>query len=418
MSAHPDGRRATPAAVSALQGRRIAVGIGGGIAAYKAGDFVRELRRQGASVKVSMTRAAQQFITPLTMQSLSGDGVMTDSFDASQEGKFGHLDLARWAEAYVVLPATADLLARICAGMANDAVTTSLLAFRGPVLLAPAMNTAMWDHPATLRNVATLRQTPNTHFVGPGVGPLADGDVGAGRLAELPDLIDGVKSLFAGGTLTGKRVLITAGPTRESIDPVRFISNPSTGKMGLAVAEVARARGAQVTVVLGPVGDVGPLPFEVIRVTTADEMLEAVMKRMSDVDVFVASAAVSDWKPANVSGKKTKKGEGPETLTLVRTPDVLLTASQLVHSQPKRPLLVGFAAETHDVVAYAKDKLAKKRLDLIVANDVTAVGAGFGSDTNTVTILGADGSSTAAQGSKRNVAAQLWDLVATRLSGR
>jgi phosphopantothenoylcysteine decarboxylase/phosphopantothenate--cysteine ligase len=404
--------------VSSLQGKRIAVGVGGGIAAYKAGDFVRELRRQGATVKVSMTKAAQEFITPLTMQSLSGEAVLTDYFDATQEEKFGHLNLARWADAYVVLPATADLLARITAGMANDAVTTSLLAFRGPVLLAPAMNTAMWDHPATQRNVQTLKSTKNTHFVGPGVGALADGDVGAGRLSELSELISATANLFSSGPLAGKRVLITAGPTREAMDPVRFISNPSTGKMGLAVAEVAHARGAQVTVVLGPVGDLAPVPFEVVRVTTADQMLEAVMKQVASSDVFIATAAVSDWKPAVIATQKTKKGEGPESLSLVRTPDVLLTASQAVHAQPKRPLLVGFAAETHDVVAYAKEKLTRKKLDLIVANDVSAAGAGFGTDTNVVTVLSSDGSATTAQGTKREVAGRLWDIVATRLSGR
>ncbi len=398
-----------------LQGKRIAVGVGGGIAAYKAGDFVRELRRQGATVKVSMTKAAQEFITPLTMQSLSGDGVLTDYFDASQEEKFGHLHLARWADAYVVLPATADLLARIAAGMANDAVTTSLLAFRGPVLLAPAMNTAMWEHPATQRNLAMLRATANTHFVGPASGPLADGDVGAGRLAELPDLIDEVKGLFSAAQLSGKRVLITAGPTRESMDPVRFISNPSTGKMGLAVAEVAHARGAAVTVVLGPVGDVGSLPFEVVRVTTADEMLEAVMKRVEQCDVFVATAAVSDWKPQTVSAQKEKKSEGPQSITLVRTPDVLMTASTKVRANARRPVLVGFAAETNDVITYAKAKLTKKGLDLIVANDVSAPGAGFGGDNNAVTFISADGAPSAAQGSKRDVAARLWDLVAPKV---
>lgn len=395
-----------------LQGKRIAVGVGGGIAAYKAGDFVRELRRQGATVKVAMTKAAQEFITPLTMQSLSGDAVLTDYFDATQEEKFGHLHLARWADAYVVLPATADLLARIAAGMANDAVTTSLLAFRGPVLLAPAMNTAMWDHPATQRNLALLRSTPRTHFVGPASGALADGDVGMGRLAELADLIEGARSLFKDGPLSGKHVLITAGPTREAMDPVRFISNPSTGKMGLAVAEVAHARGAKVTVVLGPVGDVGALPFEVISVTTADQLLEAVMKRVEQADYFVATAAVSDWKPQTVSAQKTKKGEGPESVTLVRTPDVLMAASNKVHANAKRPVLVGFAAETHDVIAYAQGKLAKKRLDLIVANDVSAAGAGFGTDTNAVTIISADGTKQSAQGSKREVAARLWDVIA------
>lgn len=398
-----------------LQGKRIAVGVGGGIAAYKAGDFVRELRRQGATVRVSMTKAAQEFITPLTMQSLSGDAVLTDYFDASQEEKFGHLHLARWADAYVVLPATADLLARLAAGMANDAVTTSLLAFRGPVLLAPAMNTAMWEHPATQRNLAVLRATPQTHFVGPATGPLADGDVGAGRLSELGELIEGVKALFAGAPLAGKKVLITAGPTREAMDPVRFISNPSTGKMGLAVAQVAHARGATVTVVLGPVGEVGPLPFEVVRVTTADEMLEAVMSRVEQVDAFVATAAVSDWKPQSTSTHKAKKTEGPQTLTLVRTPDVLMTASAKVQANAKRPVLVGFAAETHDVIGYAKGKLNRKGLDLIVANDVSAAGAGFAVDTNAVTIIGADGTTQTAQGTKREVAARLWDLLAPRM---
>jgi phosphopantothenoylcysteine decarboxylase/phosphopantothenate--cysteine ligase len=398
-----------------LQGKRIAVGIGGGIAAYKAGDFVRELRRQGATVKVSMTKAAQEFITPLTMQSLSGEAVLTDYFDATQEEKFGHLHLARWADAYVVIPATADLLARIAAGMANDAVTTSLLAFRGPVLLAPAMNTAMWENPATQRNLAVLRATPRTHFVGPASGPLADGDVGPGRLSELVELIAGVKGLFADAPLSGKKVLITAGPTREAIDPVRFISNPSTGKMGLAVAHEALARGAAVTVVLGPVGEVGELPFEVVRVTTADEMLEAVMKRVEDADVFIASAAVSDWKPQAVSTHKEKKTDAPQSITLVRTPDVLMTASTKVQANAKRPLLVGFAAETREVLTYAKGKLNRKGLDLIVANDVTAAGAGFGVETNVVTFLGADGTTLPAQGTKREVAAKLWDLLLKKL---
>lgn len=393
-----------------LQGKHIAVGIGGGIAAYKAGDFVRELRRQGASVRVAMTKAAQEFITPLTMQSLSGDAVLTDYFDSSQEEKFGHLHLARWADAYVVLPATADLLARIATGQGNDAVTTSLLAFRGPVLLAPAMNTAMWDHPAVQRNVATLRATPNTHLVGPGVGPLADGDVGAGRLSDLPDLIAATKALFASGSLNGKRVLITAGPTREAMDPVRFISNPSTGKMGLAMAQVAHSRGAQVTVVLGPV-DAPEAPFEIVRVTTADEMLAAVLARVESADVFVATAAVSDWKPAEISTLKTKKSDGPESVTLVRTPDVLLTASQKVHAAAKRPVLVGFAAETNDVVAYARGKLQKKKLDLVVANDVSKPGVGFGTDTNAVTIIGVSGEEVHAQGSKREVAAKVWDVI-------
>ncbi len=395
-----------------LQGRRVAVGVGGGIAAYKVGDLVRELRRQGASVRVAMTKAAQEFITPLTMQSLSGQPVLTDYFDTTQEAQFGHLHLARWAEVFVVAPATADLLARIRVGMGNDAVTTSLLAFRGPVLLAPAMNTAMWDNEATQETVRALLSRPRFRMVGPGVGPLADGDVGAGRLADLPELIAAAAALGDAGPLAGRRVLVTAGPTQEPLDPVRFISNPSTGKMGLAVAEVARARGAAVTVVLGPVAEPVPDGLDVVRVRTADEMLAAVMARIDSADAFVATAAVSDWRPAQIAEQKTKKHDATETVTLVRTPDVLATASARVHGRTPRALLVGFAAETHEVLAYAKDKLARKRLDFIVANDVTAPGAGFGADTNQVSIVGADGSQVDVAGPKREVAARLWDIVA------
>lgn len=413
-------RRGRRGRVSAnyLSGRRVAVGVGGGIAAYKAGDLVRELRRQGAQVRVAMTRAACEFITPLTMQSLSGAPVLTDYFDTHQEARFGHLDLARWAEVFVVAPATADLLARLRLGMANDAVTTTLSAFRGPVLLAPAMNTAMWDNAATQDNVRALLERPNVRMVGPESGALADGDVGAGRLAALPALVEATRALADVGPLAGKRVLVTAGPTQEAFDPVRFISNPSTGKMGLAVAEVARARGAEVTVVLGP-GTVEPsASLEVVRIRTADEMLAEVMARVAGADFFVAAAAVSDWKPAEVSASKEKKRDGPLTVTLVRTPDVLASASAAVRALPRRPVLVGFAAETADVIGYAKGKLAAKRLDFIVANDVSAPGAGFGSSTNAVTVLGADGSSRAASGTKHEVACALWDVVAGEGSDR
>jgi phosphopantothenoylcysteine decarboxylase/phosphopantothenate--cysteine ligase len=394
-----------------LAGRQVAVGVGGGIAAYKVCDFVRELRRQGAVVRVAMTKAAAEFITPLTLQSLSGQPVLTDYFDTSQEAQFGHLHLSRWADAFVLAPATADLLARVRAGMANDAVTTSLLAFRGPVLLAPAMNTAMWDNLRTQDNLRTLLAEPRYAVVGPGVGPLADGDVGAGRLAELGELVAATRALFAKGPLAGKRVLITAGPTREAMDPVRYISNPSTGKMGLAMASVARALGAQVTVVLGPTDVASDGGYEVVKVTTADQMLAAVMERVGAADYLVATAAVSDWKPATVAVQKTKKGEGPETVTFVRTPDVLLTASTAVHAAPRRPVLVGFAAETQDVVAYAKEKLARKKLDVVIANDVSAPGAGFGGDTNAVTMVARDGAQEQAQGTKREVAARAWAFI-------
>ena len=399
-----------------LKGRQIALGVGGGIAAYKAGDLIRELRRHGAQVRVAMTKAAQEFITPLTLQSLSGQPVLTDYFDTAQEAQFGHLHLARWADAFIVAPATADLLARLRAGQGNDAVTTSLLAFRGPVLLAPAMNTAMWDHESTQENVRALMSISRMRMVGPAVGALADGDVGAGRLADLKDLIAAAEALGKAGALANKKVLITAGPTREALDPVRFLSNPSTGKMGLAMAHAARSLGADVTVVLGPVADsLSREGLEVVDVTTAEQMAEAVLERVGASDYFIATAAVSDWRPLVTADEKAPKSEGPETLTLVRTQDVLAAASAQVRALPKRPVLVGFAAQTHDIEKYALEKLKRKNLDFIVANDVSAAGGkggGFGSDSNHVTVLSAEGVRREASGSKREVAATIWSIVA------
>ncbi|NTX01995.1 bifunctional phosphopantothenoylcysteine decarboxylase/phosphopantothenate--cysteine ligase CoaBC [Myxococcus sp. CA040A] len=399
--------------VSALKGRRIVVGVAGGIAAYKACELVRELGRAGAEVRVAMTESARQFVTPLTFQALSGHPVLTDYFDPSQEGNFGHLDLARWAEAFVVAPATADLLARVRAGMANDAVTTSLLAFRGPVVLAPAMNVAMWDNAMTQENVAALLAHARFSFVGPGAGLLACGDVGEGRLADVPAIVAGVAARFAPGPLAGKRVLLTAGPTREFLDPVRFISNPSTGKMGLALAHAARALGASVTVVLGPVGAVDRAGLEVVDVVSAEDMAREVLGRVGEADVFIATAAVSDWRPETRAAQKVKKGaaSGPETLKLVRTPDVLAEASRKVAGQARRPVLVGFAAETERVLEHAREKLERKGLDAIVANDVTAPGAGFGTDTNRVTVLTRAGSPRELQGTKDAVARGILELL-------
>lgn len=397
-----------------LKGRRVALGVGGGIAAYKACDLVRELKRAGATVRVALTPAAQAFVSPLTFQSLSGNPVLTDVLEPAQDSAFGHLMLSRWADVYVIAPATADLIARIRAGMANDAVTTSLLAHRGPVLLAPAMNTAMWENERVQENVAALLKEPRYRVVGPETGLLADGDVGAGRLAALPALVEAVAKLQEAGPLHGKSVLVTAGPTREHFDPVRYLSNPSSGKMGLAIAAEARARGAEVTVVLGPVSGVEADGLEVVPVTSADEMSAAVMQRLEGLDYFVAAAAVSDWKPAQTAAQKKKKTDGPEALTLVRTPDVLLDVSQKVHAQPRRPVLVGFAAETEAVVENAREKLSRKALDFIVANDLTAPGAGFAVDTNKVIVLSAGGATLEAEGTKREVAAKIWDLVSAR----
>jgi phosphopantothenoylcysteine decarboxylase/phosphopantothenate--cysteine ligase len=395
----------------ALMGRNIAVAVGGGIAAYKACDFVRELRRAGASVRVVMTAGAREFVTPLTLQNLSGFPVFFDTFESGQDHAYGHLQLAKWADVFVVLPATADLIARIKAGLGNDAVTTTLLAFQRRVLLAPAMNTAMWDHEETQANVRALLANVRFSMVGPVSGPLADGDVGMGRLAELKDIVAATAALAVEGPLKNRKVLITAGPTREAIDPVRFISNGSTGKMGLAMAEVARSLGASVTVVLGPSPVAPPPGVHVIRVTTAQEMLNAVMPLVESVDCFVAAAAVSDYRPASPSPIKKKKSEGEETITLVRTPDILATASSKVHTNQQRPVLVGFAAETHDLERYAREKLSKKRLDFIVANDVSTPGIGFGSDQNRVAVFDALGATWAVEGSKRDVAHRLWQIV-------
>ncbi|MCY1042268.1 bifunctional phosphopantothenoylcysteine decarboxylase/phosphopantothenate--cysteine ligase CoaBC [Corallococcus sp. bb12-1] len=396
---------------SALKGRRVIVGVGGGIAAYKACELVRELGRAGAEVRVAMTEAARQFVTPLTFQALCGHPVLTDYFDPAQEGNFGHLDLARWGDAFVVAPATADLMAKIRAGLGGDAVTTSLLAFKGPVVLAPAMNVAMWENARTQENVASLLADARFTGVGPGAGMLACGDVGSGRLADVGAIVSAVAARLGGGPLQGQHVLVTAGPTREFLDPVRFISNPSTGKMGMALAHEARALGATVTVVLGPVGPVDRTGLEVVDVVSAEDMAREVLSRVDSADAFIATAAVSDWRPEVRAPQKVKKGESPESLRLVRTPDVLLEASRQVAGRAKRPVLVGFAAETERVVEHAREKLERKGLDAIVANDVTATGAGFGTDTNRVTVIARTGPDRVLEGSKRAVAGEILALL-------
>src|SRR6266851_3481634 len=368
-----------------LKGRRVALGVGGGIAAYKACELVRELVRSGAQVRVAVTEAAQKFVTALSFLSLSGNPVLTDAYGSHQEPKFGHLDLARWADLYAIVPATADLLARIRAGLANDAVTTSLLAFRGPVLLAPSMNVAMLENRITQDNLQALAADARFAVVGPGVGLLADGDVGPGRLAEPAEILEALAKLASRGALSGVKVLVTAGPTREFLDPVRFLSNPSTGKMGLAIADAAKALGAEVTVILGPVGEAQSPGAEIVRVTSAEQMDEEVLKRISDVDYFVAAAAVSDYRPRSRASQKLKKSDSDEKLVLMRTPDVLADASKKVARLPRKPMLVGFAAETERLAENAQAKLLKKGLDVIVANDVSQPDAGFAVDTNRVT---------------------------------
>ncbi|HLT31427.1 MAG TPA: bifunctional phosphopantothenoylcysteine decarboxylase/phosphopantothenate--cysteine ligase CoaBC [Myxococcaceae bacterium] len=398
----------------ALKGRRVVVGVGGGIAAYKSCELVRALQREGAEVRVMLTEAAQAFVTPLTFQALSGHPPLTHAYDPEQEAGFGHIDLARWAELIVIAPATANLIGRLRMGLADDAVTTVVLASRARVVLAPAMNTVMYENARTQENLATLAADPRFTRVEPEAGLLACGEIGAGRLAAIPEIVSAVARQFGPRPLEGRRVLITAGPTREHLDPVRFLSNPSTGRMGLAMASAAQALGAEVTVVLGPVAGSPPGGLDIIPITTAEELAEAVLARVGEVDYFVSTAAVSDWRPATRAAQKRKKvaGEKGETLELVRTPDVLLMASEQVHRNARRPVLVGFAAETERVLEYAREKLQSKRLDAIVANDVSGPDAGFAAPGNRVWLLTSDETSEPIEGSKEAVAARLWEALA------
>ena len=367
--------------------RTVVVAVGGGIAAYKACQLVRQVVKGGGTARVAMTPAATRFVGTLTFQALSGAPVLTDLLDPAQETTYGHLAMARAADLLIVAPATADLIARMRAGMGDDAVTTTALAVTCPVLLAPAMNTRMWQNPAVQENLAALTAR-GWHTIGPGAGELADGDVGEGRMAEPTEIAEAAARLLGPRDLTGRKVLVTAGPTREPIDPVRFISNPSTGKMGYALARSAARRGAQVVLVSGPAALADPPGVRVVRVTTAEEMARAVDAEAEGMALFVAAAAVSDYRPKEPLARKKKKGEGDEPLVLTRTPDILASVGQRFANAPHRPVLVGFAAETEDLLANAREKLRKKRCDLVVANLVGQPGAGFGSERNTVTLVG------------------------------
>jgi len=408
-----------------FSGKTIAVGVGGGIAAYKACELVRSLVKEGAAeVRVCLTPGAAAFVSPLTFQALSRRPVLSDLLDPAQDSAYGHLATARGLDLFVVLPATADLLGKIAAGLGDSAVTTTLLAARCPVILAPAMNTAMWANERVQRNVASLRAEPRLHLVGPASGELADGDVGEGRLAELSDVLDLAARLCAPQDLLGKRILVTAGPTREAIDPVRFLSNRSSGKMGYAVAQAAVRRGAQVTLVTGPVSLTPPAGATVVQVTTAQEMLRATLAALPSQHAVIAAAAVADYRPVRVAPQKIKKsgGAGPdpgETLALERTPDVLAQASQAAGAGASRPVMVGFAAETEALLAHAQQKLAAKDLDLIVANDVAASDRGFDVDQNAAALLHRGGGQEPLPlQSKRALAEVLLDRVAALLAER
>ena len=399
-----------------FQNRTVVLGVGGGIAAYKACELARLVVKGRGRVRVAMTRAATKFVQPLTFQAISGAPVLTDLFDPESEATYGHLSLAREADLLVIAPATADLIARLRAGMADDAVTTTALAATCPVLLAPAMNTRMWRNPAVQENLAALRAR-GWNVVGPGAGELADGDVGEGRLAEPSEIAVAASRLLGNLDLAGRHVLVTAGPTREPIDPVRFISNPSSGKMGYAIAAVAARRGADVTLVSGPTELPDPAGVKVVRVETAEQMARAVEAASAGLDLFVGAAAVSDYRPATASSSKIKKGPGDETLVLSRTPDILAGLGARLAGVKDAPVLVGFAAETEEVIARAREKLKTKRCDLVVANKVGGPGAGFGSDTNRVALVSA-AELAEIEGAKEKVAEAILDWILPVLDGR
>ena len=390
-----------------LAGRRVLVGMSGGIACYKACELVRQLRQAGATVHVVMTAAAQQFVTPLTLQALSGSPVATDTFDLTQESEIGHIHLADTADVVVLAPATANLVAKMAHGIADDLLTTVLLATRAPIVVAPAMNVHMWEHAATQDNVRTLVRRGVT-LVGPASGSLACGYEGPGRLADPLDIVEAAIVAVTPQDLTGERVLVSAGPTREAIDPVRYLTNHSSGKMGYAIARVARRRGAVVTLVSGPVGLPPPPGVRVVPVESERAMEAALRAEFARATVLVMAAAVADYRPAAVLDRKMKKGPGDRVLALTRNVDIVTALAKTKGGRT----VVGFAAETHDLVVEARRKLREKGLDLIVANDVTAEGAGFGSDTNVVRLLDAAGLDAALPVlPKEAVAARILDWV-------
>ena len=394
-----------------LFNRNVLLGVSGGIAAYKSAELIRQLQERGATVRVIMTQGAQEFITPLTLQALSGNPVHTELLDADAELGMGHIELARWADLLLIAPATADLIARLSAGRADDLLTTVALATAAPQMLAPAMNQQMWKDPATIANTAKLSER-GVNVVGPGAGQQACGDIGPGRMEEPHLIADAAAGLFQTGLLAGKRVVITAGPTREALDPVRYISNHSSGKMGYAIAQAAVDAGAITTLVSGPVALLSPEHVQCHPVESAEQMLAQCLELLPDCDIFIACAAVADYRPARIEEQKIKKGEEQITLQLIRNPDIVAA----VAANENRPFTVGFAAETNDVLNYARDKMQRKGLDMIVANDVSDPSIGFNSDQNEATVLWAGGEQALERTGKDAIAKQLVTLIARRVA--
>ncbi|MGY5823011.1 bifunctional phosphopantothenoylcysteine decarboxylase/phosphopantothenate--cysteine ligase CoaBC [Vibrio chemaguriensis] len=372
-----------------LAGKKILLGISGGIAAYKCAELTRRLIERGAQVQVVMTKAAKEFITPLTMQAVSGRPVSDSLLDPAAEASMGHIELAKWADLVLLAPATADLIARMSAGMGNDLLTTLVLATDSPVAVSPAMNQQMYRNIATQENIATLARR-GMHIWGPAAGEQACGDVGPGRMLEPMQLVHLCEQFFQPKLLEGKSILITAGPTREAIDPVRYITNHSSGKMGYALASAAAQMGAKVTLVSGPVSLNTPVGVERINVSSAQEMHEAVMTHANKHDAFISCAAVADYRPQTIAYQKLKKTEDNDemVINMVKNPDIVASVAAMTE---KRPFTVGFAAETNDVETYARGKLTKKNLDMICANDVSVAGQGFNSNDNAIILYWPEG---------------------------
>ena len=391
----------------------IVLGVSGGIAAYKAPELVRRLRDAGAIVRVILTPNAARFVSPLSLAAVSGHGVIVDQWGDPQRGGVDHIELARWAELLLVAPATANVLAKLAVGLADDALTTYALAHRAEVLVAPAMNTHMLAHPTVRQNIETLRSR-GVGIIEPVNGLLACGEEGAGKMPDVPELVAIVKDRFVARDLEGRRILVTAGPTREPIDPVRYISNRSSGKMGYAIAEAARRRGAEVTLVSGPASLVVPAGVTITRVTTAQEMHDAVLQAAPDHHIVIKAAAVADFAPLQVADRKIKKRDDADTITieLRKNPDILEGVAQL----SPRPFIVAFAAETDMVEQNARIKLQRKGADLIVANDVADARIGFDSNENEVLVIGREGDTTRiAKASKSIIANRILDVIVSRL---
>ena len=390
-----------------LFNRNVLLGVTGGIAAYKSAELIRQLQEQGANVRVIMTQGAMEFITPLTLQALSGNPVHTQLLDAEAEQGMGHIELARWADLLLIAPATADVLARLVAGRADDLLTTAALATAAPLLVAPAMNQQMWLDPATTDNIATLSRR-GVHLVGPASGEQACGDIGPGRMEQPAVIVAAAASLFQNGLLAGKRVVITAGPTREALDPVRYISNHSSGKMGYALARAATEAGASTTIISGPVSLDVPDKVRRLSVESATQMLDQSLALLKECDIFIACAAVADYRPATKEQQKIKKGPEQVTLQLVRNPDIVTAVAE----SENRPCTVGFAAETNDVLSYARAKMQRKGLDMIVANDVSDPSIGFNSEHNAATVLWSGGEQALPRASKDSIARHIIELIA------